>query len=68
MTSAEALSIPQESGEQGYIGWDNDRCMPDVSTGTVVLDGAFSEKDLRALLVFFSASRQSAQQNRHLPG
>lgn len=59
MTSADALSILQQPEGQGYIAWDNDRCMPDVHTGTVVLDGAFSEQELSALLVFFKNVREA---------
>jgi len=59
MTHAEALSILQQVDGHGFIGWDEAQSIPDVSTGTIVLDGAFSEQELRALLVFFSDSSTS---------
>ena len=61
MTAEEAISVLQQSEGQGYVGWDEERCIPDVRNGTIVLDGAFSARELEAMLVFFSDSRERGE-------
>jgi len=61
MTSTEALSILQQADGHGHIGWNAENNIPDVHTGTIVLDGEFSEQELRALLVFFTASDEPVE-------
>jgi hypothetical protein len=53
MTETEALSVLRDLDCDGYIAWDEDRNAPDTRSGYVRLDGAFSEQQLRAILVFF---------------
>lgn len=61
MTAEDALSILQRGEGHGYIAWDNDLCMPDIRSGTIVLDGEFSEHELLAILALLRCSREQAE-------
>lgn len=67
MTAEEAVMVLQQEGGQGYIAWDESCSIPDVSAGTVTLDGAFSEKELLALLFFLRAKRHQAERKTRRP-
>lgn len=53
MTKTEALAVLSDPDRDGYVGWDEDKGIPDTRSGYVRLDGAFSKQQLLALLVFF---------------
>lgn len=52
---ADALAILQQAdGHGGYVGWNEEQRIPDTSSGTIILDGAFSKSELLAILFFFA--------------